>query len=147
MTQEKLVDDKIKALKGIVSFRFKLFSVEQDYIEGQAMIEDTFEYHQSVYRDINYSELNVLKEIVLMKGYLFPEEIKKDMNLLIYEYTEVYNIQKKEYSKQIQEMPSEVINILDRLSEKLDAVIDNIRKDLHIDNSFIHDFIKKYNNL
>lgn len=144
LTQEKLVEDKISALKEIVNFRYKLFSIDQDYKEGEPLIEDTNEYHQSVYGNISNSVLNEIKETVLMKGYLFPKNIKDNMNLLIYELREICNIQKREYSIQEQKMPDKVISILNRLSEKFNVVIDDIRKDLHIDDSFIHDFIEKY---
>ncbi|WP_416441752.1 hypothetical protein ACH3O9_14735 [Leeuwenhoekiella sp. A16] len=147
LTQEKLINDKILALKELASFRYKFFAMEQDYIQGQPFIEDTFEYHQSVYGKVNETLLNDLKEIVLKKGFLFPKGIKDNMNLLIYELSDIYEIQKREYSSQIQEMPNEVIKILERLSEKLNIVIDDIRTDLHIDNSFIHDFIEKYKDL
>jgi|25_taG_2_1085351.scaffolds.fasta_scaffold19587_1 hypothetical protein len=147
LTQEKLLNDKIDALKELATFRYEFFSIEQFYMQGQPFIEDTFEYHQSVYGKVNDIMLKNLKEIVFKKGYLFPKGIKDNMNLLIYELSEVYNIQKREYSSQKQEMPEEVIKILDRLSEKLNIVIDDIRTDLHIDNSFIHDFIEKYKDL
>ena len=147
LTQEKLLDDKINALKELATFRYDFFSMEQIYMQGQPFIEDRFEYHQSVYAKVNKTILDDLKEIVFKKGYLFPKGIKDNMKLLIYELTSIYEIQKREYSNQKQEMPNEVIQILDKLSEKLNEVIDDIRNDLHIDNSFIHDFIEKYKDL
>lgn len=147
LTQQTLVNDKIEALKELAAFRYNLFNLDQDFVDGIPLIDDIYDYYQNIYQNLSESTIKEITTITLKKGYIFPNNINKNLNLIIYDIKEIYDISKKEMSKQSMEMPNDVKLKLDELSDKLNSVIDDIRLDLHIDNNYIHQFIEKYKNL
>ena len=146
-TQDKLLQDKIDALKEVVKLRNKLYSVEQFYINGEPFIEEEFTYFQSIYLNVSSSLVKELEGIVAEKGYYFPNIIIETLNLILFELNQIYDIQKREFSKQIQEMPDDAEIKVKQLAGNFKNVIDLIRENLKINNDFVDKFIEKYNDL
>lgn len=147
LTQQTLINDKIEALKELATFRYNLFNHEQFFSDGISLVNDIYEYYQYLYQSLSESTIKEITNITLKKGYIFPNNINKNLNSIIYIIKEIHDISKREMSKNSMEMPEEVKPKFDKLSDKLNKVIDEIRADLHIDNNYIHQFIEKYKSL
>ena len=142
--QNQLFQDKTNSLKELIKSKSEIFNVEQIYHEGDAIIEDTYDYYQNVYLGFSNVILENIKKNSLDNASLFPSNIREKFQNLVGLLYEVYEIQKREFSKKEQNMPSEVEGKLEIISKSFDELIDLIRNDLHFDNTFIHDFIKTY---
>jgi len=142
--QNQLFQDKTNSLKELIKSKSEIFNVEQIYHEGDAIIEDTYDYYQNVYLGFSNVILENIKKNSLDNASLFPSNIREKFQNLVGLLYEVYEIQKREFSKKEQNMPSEVEGKLEIISKSFDELIDLIRNDLHFDNTFIHDFIRTY---
>jgi len=143
-TQEYILKDKVNALKEIVDYRNNLYTLEPFYISGISVCEDDHDYYRTVYEKINRHFIDIFRRIEIEKGYFFPDEIIANIHSIQTVLNEIYNIQEREYSLQIREIPEEAKDKLINLKDKFELVISQIRKDLHLDDKFIHEFIQKY---
>lgn len=142
--QSELFKDKVNSLKKLIKSKSDILNVEQIFHEGNAIIEDTHDYNQNIYLGLSDIKLKSIEENSLNNGYLFPSDIRNKFQELVKNLNEVYEIQKREMSTQNQGMPNDVEDKLKNISAIYDDLIELIRKDLHFDNTFIHDFIKAY---
>lgn len=142
--QSELFKDKVNSLKELIKSKSDIFNVKQTFHEGNAIIEDTHDYYQNIYLGLSDFELKNVETNSLNNGYLFPSDIRNKFQELVRNLNEVYDIQKREMSIQNQSMPDGVEDKMKNISAIYDDLIELIRKDLHFDNTFIHDFIKAY---
>lgn len=143
-TQETILNDKINTLRKIIKFKSDLLDVRQSYYDGQPSIEGVDEYYDILYNIIKDSDFNNFKKIVVKNGYLFPNNIKVNLNSISNDLGSIISIQDREFSKDNPDTPNDAFEIIKKIDDKFDMVIEEIRKDLHLDNTFIHDFIEKY---
>lgn len=143
-TQETILKAKLNTLREIVKFKTDFFNVSNVYIDGIGVIDDMSDYYQNVYCVFFNDEYLNIRNLVLLNGYLFPNNIKEELKKILNDLSNILDIQNREYSKQNSDLPDDALEILKNLSSKFDNVIEDIRKDLHLDDSFIHDFIEKY---
>lgn len=146
-TQEVLLEDKIEALKQIVTYRSKIFTVNNIYVGGESMIQDEYDFYSNIYNGLCKHDIESYNQIVSSKGYIFPNKIKDDLNTILKNLNSVYDLYDYQYSLGDQSMPVEGETLLKEVKTLFNVVIDNIRHDLHIDDTFIHDFIEKYKKL
>jgi len=142
--QNEIFKDKTSSLKGLIKSKSELFNVEQIYHEGDAIIEDSYDYYQNVYLNFSNTSLSEVKKNSLDNASLFPNHIRIEFQKLLTQIFEINDIQEREFSTQNQNMPTGVETKLETISKSFDRLIDMIRKDLHLDNTFIHDFISEY---
>ena len=142
--QNEIFKDKTNSLKGLIKSKSELFNVEQIYHEGYAIIADTYDYYQDVYLNFRKTSLSEVKKNSLDNASLFPNEIRNEFQKLMTQLFEIGDIQDREFSTQNQSMPTDVDKKLEIISNSFDNLIDLIRNDLHLDNTFIHDFISEY---
>lgn len=142
--QNNIFKDKIDSLKGIIKSRNELYNVNQIYHEGWGVIEDVYDYYQNVYLNFNDESIENLKNNSLSNASLFPDAIRGEFQTLVSSIFEIREIQKKAFSIRNQEMPSGVKEKLETITKLFDKLIDMIRQDLHLNNTFVHDFIAKY---
>lgn len=142
--QNNIFKDKIDSLKGIIKSKHELYNVNQIYHEGWGIIEDVYHYYQNVYLNFNDESIENLKNNSLSNASLFPDAIRTEFQNLVSKIFEIREIQKKAFSTQNQDMPSGVVEKLEIITMLFDELIDMIRQDLHLNNTFVHDFIAKY---
>lgn len=145
--QNKVFENKIDSLKGLINSKNELFEVDQMYHEGDAFIEDAHEYYENVYWNVSAPVLQKIKMNSLNNGSLFPNSIRIKFQDLVGSLYEIRDVQEREYSLKNQAIPDGVQNNLEVVSDKFDELIDEIRHDLHLDNTFIHDFISEHQKL
>ena len=143
-TQENILQDKINTLREIIKFKTEFYNVPNAYFEGIGVIEDITKYYQCVYSGFYSDEYINIRNIVLLNGYIFPESIKAKLIDILNDLSNLLDIQNRESSLRNNDMPTDAFKILENLSLKFEIVIEKIRKDLHLDNTFIHDFVEKY---
>lgn len=142
--QNNIFKDKIDSLKGIIKSKHELYNVNQIYHEGWGIIEDVYHYYQNVYLNFNDVSIENLKNNSLSNASLFPDAIRTEFQTLVSSIFEIREIQKKAFSIRNQEMPSGVKEKLETITQLFNKLIDMIRQDLHLNNTFIHDFIAKH---
>lgn len=142
--QNEIFKDKLNSLKELSKSKSDFFNVEQIYHEGEAFIGDTHEYAQNVYWNFTVYPVEKIKKNLLENGSLFPDSIRSEYQKLLKLIYKVYDIQKRENSNENQDMPTGVEVLLMQIAKEFDHLIDMIRKDLHLDNTFIHEFIAEH---
>lgn len=141
--QNQLFQDKINSLKELIKSKAEIFSVDQSYHEGDAVIQDIYEYYDNVYFGFS-TKLENIKKNSLDNASLFPSKIRDKFQNLVNLLYQVDEIKKREASNREPNMPYEVKEKLENISKSFDELIDLIRNDLHFDNTFIHNFIDSY---
>ncbi|CAC9974389.1 hypothetical protein [Flavobacterium panici] len=142
--QSHLYQDKINSLKNLMKSKSDLFNVKQIYHEGDALIDDIYDYYQTVYNKLSENLIENLKRNALENAGLFPSKIRTKFNKLNGLVYEAYNIQSRHFSVKTQDLPNGMQKLLEDIDAEFEKLIDLIRDDLHFDNTFIHDFIKEY---
>lgn len=145
-TQEALLQDKIQALKEIASFRAKVFTLSNTYYEGMAMNEDQYDFYSDIFWRFGDLDILEFQKIVSEKGYLFPESIKIILNVSLGVISDIVDLNKYQASLQDQSMHAKAPSQIDQLNTLIEQIINEIRIDLHIDSTFIKEFIDKYKN-
>jgi len=142
--QENILKDKIKVLQDIVVYRTNLFYLEQNYYQGQEIIGDEHEYYDLLYQGFSRIDLTKIGDTITLNGYLFPDMIKNKLDEILFDLRQIINIQNREYSMENSNMPFDAYEIFKRTHNSFFEVVELIRKDLHLDENFIHDFINRY---
>ena len=145
--QNEIFKDKVGSLKGLIRSKAILFNVNQDYHAGEAFIQDYDEYMQQVYLNFSAVKIQSVRNNELENSSLFPEGIMLKFKELIREIDEIVEIQTEHFSIRDQFIPKGVDGKLTQVSELFDLIINLMRKDLHLDNTFVHDFINKQKRL
>lgn len=141
---ETLLQDKIDALKKIAGFRARIFSLSNTYYEGHAMLDESYDFYSQIFWSIGELEILEFQKILSEKGYIFPNTIIDNLSEIYKVLKSIEDDSKLQESMKDQSMPIDSMSKIDNLNELLETTIKEIRTDLHIDNSYIHDFIEKY---
>lgn len=146
-TQDFLLHEKIEVLKNLVEFRNSLLDVTQSYHEGQGFIGDVSEYYNHIYMNISKHIINKFETSICSKRYFFTDIIINDITSISSLLNTIH--EEKERLESINPMNSyEAPNNFDKTLKKLEGLIslllENIRTDLHLNNTFAQDFLKKY---
>lgn len=140
--QNEIFKDKVKSLKGLIRSKATLFNANQEFHDGEPFIRDSYEYMQQVYLNFNATEIQKVRDNELEYSSLFPEEILRKFKELINEIEKIVEKQGEYFSMKNQSVPEGVDKILVNISELFESIINLMRTDLHLDNTFVHDFIK-----
>lgn len=144
--QDSLLEKKIMALNELVEFNEEFHNVKQMYYQGETFIEELYDYYSCIYQKFNEDDYNKFKKILLF-GNIFSSKIKEKFNLINCDLYNIIDIKNKEYSLEKEDMPKNANKLIKTVNERIIEVIDLIREDLHLNNSYIHDFIEKYKQL
>jgi len=143
--QDKIITFKIDALKNIIHLRNDFVFHEQQYYEGDPATLDIEEYLEVLFYNFSqkkYQEFNIFHH---KYSYLFPNFVFDILNNLQNKLAELndtkksfdsFDDQESEPSKRDREEIRKIIQLFD------DSIL-AIRKDCHLDSSFIHDFIEQ----
>lgn len=142
--QNELFMDKINSLRALLKSKYVFFKLEREYHKGEPVINDTDQYYQNIYQNFSDDELAKFNENSMMNSSLFSTSIRQGFNELTAQLNDIKNIRKNEYSLQNMNMPQGGDKKLEEINECFSRLIDLIRLDLHLDNTFIHDFISRY---
>lgn len=145
--QNEIFKDKFNSLKGIIKSKAELFNVEQFYHEGYEIIDDSYSYYEYVNENLSKIFLENVKQNSLDNASLFPNEIRIEFQNLVNELFSINDYKNKQFSLGNNLMDEKVEKKLIKASDTFDKLIELIRKDLHLDNTFIHDFISVYQEL
>lgn len=143
--QDKVTPSKIDALKLLVQLKNELIHYEQQYCEGDPVVPNLDEFLRLMFFNFEPSKYYRFKEFHDNYSYLFPDnvfEILKKIKIKL----SAFNETKKSFDSvcDYTDEPSTVdrkkfIEIIDLYDNAILA----IRKDCHLDTSFIHDFIEQ----
>lgn len=146
--QDKIIASKIEALKLLVQIRNNFTYHEQQYCEGDPITPD-YEEHLSLlfynFSSIEYDEYSKFHDGY---SYLFPDKVFNILGILYGKLSDL-NETKKSFNSigdpdldASQKDRKNIEHIINLFNEAIQA----IRKDCHLDTSFIHDFIEKNKN-
>jgi hypothetical protein len=143
--QDKVIPSKIDALKLLVQLKNELMHYEQQYCEGDPIVPDLDEFLRLMFFNFEPAKYYRFKEFHDNYSYLFPDnvfEILKKLKIKI----SAFNESKKSFDSvcDYTDEPSGVDKkkFLE-ISDLYDEAVLAIRKDCHLDTSFIHDFIEQ----
>lgn len=74
--QNQIFQNKTDCLKHLIHSKNTLFEVEQVYNEGEAFVQDEYDYYQNVYWQISDLRLKSIKDNILKNGSFFPNSIR-----------------------------------------------------------------------
>lgn len=143
--QDKIVPSKIEALKGLVKLKNELTYHEQQYDEGEPFIPKDNLYLDLLFYNFSYSNYEDYSTFYNNYSYLFPDKvffILKEIKINITSLNETKTSFNStgdpdlEASKRDRDEIEKIIKLFE------EAILE-IRKDCHLDTSFIHDFIEQ----
>jgi hypothetical protein len=146
--QDKIITSKIEALKLLVQIRTNFTHHEQQYCEGYPIVPDYHCYLNLLFYNFSSIEYHEFSKFHHGYSYLFPDKV---FNILRDLYGKLYDLNeaKKSYNSigdpdldASQKDRKDIEDIIDFFNEAIQA----IRKDCHLDTSFIHDFIEENKN-
>lgn len=142
-TQEKVISLKIEAIKKLIDLKSEFIYYEQQLCEGDPVSPNLEEFLKLVF--FNF-DANKFKNYTLFHNtysYLFPDFIFNDLKKLNYQLRQL-NENKKSfmsyYDGDDEPLKTDKDSIV-LITKLYDSIILAIRKDCHLDTSFIHDFI------
>jgi hypothetical protein len=143
--QDKIIASKIEALKSLVQIRNRFTHYEQQYCEGDPITPD-----YDMYLDLLFYNFTSLKYDDYSKfhenySYLFPDKVFNVL-LNLYEKLSGLNEDKKSFNSigDPDSVPGHKdYQNIEQIIELFKEAILEIRKDCHLDTSFIHDFIEE----
>lgn len=142
--QNQIFENKINALKRLNGFKYKYFHYDQRYIDGVPLIDDSYEYYNTIYNNFNNTLFDNFEVFAIDNAILFPSNIQSEFNDLINSIFRVNETRKANDSIWDSNMPPNIETDLKEILNKFETLIDLIREDLHFDNTFIHEFIKTH---
>lgn len=144
-TQDYILKDKIEVLKGVLQFRSNVFTVTLEFDDGIPNINDTSEYCNYIYINIENKTLSDYKSSVSQKKYFFKKDIIDNIDETITIYQDIlYEKLKRESitEKNPFEAPDDFTQELNKIEISIDSLIEMIRVDLHLNNDFINKFLE-----
>lgn len=143
--QDKVTPSKIDALKLLVQLKNELIHYEQQYCEGDPIVPNLDEFLRLMFFNFEPSKYYRFKEFHDNYSYLFPDNVFEILKKIKVKLS-AFNETKKSFDSvcDYTDEPSTVdrkkfIEIIDLYDNAILA----IRKDCHLDTSFIHDFIEQ----
>lgn len=146
--QDKIITSKIEALKLLVQIRTNFTYHEQQYCEGVPIVPDYHCYLNLLFHNFSSIKYNEFSKFHHGYSYLFPDNV---FNILRDLYGKLYDLNETTKSfnsigdpdlEASQKDRKDIEHIIESFNEAIQA----IRKDCHLDTSFIHDFIKENKN-
>ncbi len=143
--QDKIVPSKIDALKTLVHLKNGFTHYEQQYFEGDPIVPDRERFLDLLFYNFSYSKFQEFSKFHNDYSYLFPDNvfsIMQDLKFILSRLNENKNYFNSmgdpdlEASKRDRDEIEKIIRLFDK------AIL-AIRKDCHLDTSFIHDFIEQ----
>lgn len=141
--QEKIITSKIDALKKLVQIRNDFSYHEQQYCEGDPITPDYDEYLELLFRNFAPSDYDSYNSFHDTYSYLFPDNV---FHLLTELQGKISNL--NETKKSFLSMGDPYLELDERDGKYIEEIlnlfknsIQAIRKDCHLDTTFIHDFI------
>lgn len=148
--QDKVIDKKIEALSKIIQLKADLMAVDISYDdEGEPIIRDIDDYYNEMFKTFRSVYLEDYKNIHNTYSYLFPDKVLDVLQNLMNSLTDLdkkvsyYFMATEGFDPPHPKDVKQLETVIDLFSESLMA----IRKDCHLDSSFIHDFIEQNKNL
>lgn len=138
---DKLVETKIKALKELTQHKSEFTNIEQQYYEG----EPVFDYHEfldSVFIRYSYKQFEELKRYKDEFSYFFAEKTFERFTRLFNAMRSLYETRKSFESVDDGNLNHGSDNEVEKIIKLYDEVFESLRGELHLDNTFIDDFIK-----
>jgi hypothetical protein len=143
--QEKIIDSKIDALKSLVELKNKFAHHEQQYCEGDPIIPEYSDFIELLFFEFSVEKFQKFKEFHNNYSYLFPDNVLNKLQELFMSLSALNEDKKSFESWQDYDAdPSkEGVNHIENIIKLFDDSIMLMRKDCHLDTSFIHEFIEK----
>lgn len=144
-TQKVILNEKLDGLKQLVTLSRSYFSFEKRYIDGEEESLDEHEYYQNFYNKFGKFGYNEFQKFIADYEYLYPVSVIEHFQPIRKDIQKLYDSNKRSNSLQELWMTNEDFDILKELPDKFQNAINAVRKDLHLDNSFVHQFLETYN--
>lgn len=143
--QDKIITSKIDALKLLVQIRNRFTYHEQQFCEGDPITPDFDRYLELLFYNFSIENYNEYKEFHDDYSYLFPDKVFEILEKLYKQLTSL-NENKKSFNSMddadlepYKKDKKDIEEIIDLFKEAILV----IRKDCHLDTSFVHDFIEE----
>lgn len=143
--QDEIIPSKIDALKKLVALKNDFAFFEQQFCEGDPVVPNLEEFLRLLYFNFGYIKLNDFKKYHDEYSYLFPNNVFKILKNLKTELS-ILDGNKKSFNSIYDgdmEPSKRDINHIKKTIDLYDEAILAIRKDCHLDTSFIHEFIEE----
>jgi|694.fasta_scaffold03634_16 hypothetical protein len=142
---DKLLETKIKALKQLTGIKSEFIDVEQQYFEGEPVF-DYDEYLEQIFMKYSFLQFEKLKKFKDEYSYFLSKRTFEKFNILYSELEQFYlsriSFQSADDGETDPNMEEDTKSIL----ANFEIVLLEMRNELHLDNTFIEDFIKAYQN-
>lgn len=143
--QDKIVPSKIDSLKTLVHIRNEFTFHEQQYDEGDPIVPDHDRFLDLLFYNFSFSKFQNFSKFHDDYSYLFPDSvfsIMKNLKFILSKLNE-----NKNYFNSLGDPDLEASrrdrDEIEKIIKLFDEAILAIRKDCHLDTSFIHDFIEQ----
>lgn len=143
--QDKIVPSKIDALKTLVQIRNEFTEHEQQYCEGDPITPDYDHYLNLLFYNFSYSNYESYSKFHDSYSYLFPDSVFSILKDLMSEISKMNETKKSFNSMGDPELEADKRDRdeIEKIIKLFEETILAIRKDCHLDTSFIHDFIEQ----
>jgi len=142
--QSSIYKTKLEGLSELVKVRNDVFDFENPIVNGRFLYQDLEDFYLHVLDHFSKENLDKYNIFFTKYGYLYPRKVNKKLSNVSTSLYGAYEKYVNNSSQQLHPNESELVTISE-LSTNFSLAIESVRKDLHLDNTFIHDFIKKYN--
>lgn len=142
--QNKIIDKKLDALSELIVLRSEFTSFEQIYDEeGEPVFPDEYDYLRHIFLHFGPEKHSKFRKFHDKFSFIFPDKTYGKFQILLFSINEMknnYEMFQAVYDGSI-EPPSSYTDLVRQTILNIDNTIMEIRKDCHLDSSFIHDFI------
>jgi hypothetical protein len=139
--QSEVLKVKIDGLKALNEFKRNLLTYDGPS-RGDGLDWDEDDYLENIFWKFNSNQDEIYKDFLLQYSYVFPDTVITDLTsieMVIGELTETNSTM----SADNPDPDYEDIKRVKQLIIKMDEAIKALRTDLHLDDDFIHKFIKQ----
>jgi hypothetical protein len=143
-TQKEIFKSKLEALKSLVNLSKEYYNFDQQYYYGEAIMSDAHDYYQHIYSNFGKYGHTQFQKFISDYEYLFPTVVTVEFIPIKKTIQELYESNKKSDSVRQLEMTVEDEERIKSLPGSFEKAIKAMRKDLHLDNNFVHVFLDTY---
>lgn len=144
-TQKEILTAKLAALKTLVNLSKGYYTYDTQYYFGETILNDEYDYYQTVYMKFGKSGHGDFQNFIADYEYIFPKAVIDEFIPIKAAIQKLYESNKRSDSVMQLELTDGDYERLKSLPEQFEKAIQAIRKDLHLDNTFIHDFLELNN--